>query len=334
MDLMDFSLGGAVGGGVEEVNVGSSLGIVDRERMNTLEREVDALQQRLQQVMDDKRNALVKSFMKPRDIPVLELRQLGGVEGTGRLTVFLSQVESCSLDEDERQQIVQMRVDAPLALFIQNIRSKERMTWNEFKECLTAEFTDQSEERIYESINELTYTCDEDPIEFTSKLKCKLAMLEIKNKTGEIPRVEKLIKDKLFAGMPKASRSRLALYMYDNISLKRFLSNLETERLIVSAQQQSQETVRTIEPPTQTVTNNPIRPIPPRIVIREFNERLPRHMEDRRKYCPYCRARNHTVEECRRHPRPGSCYDCLRMNCRRGHPGCPGRVNMMRGRLI
>ena len=136
----------------------------------------------------------VKTFLKSHDIPVLELRQLSGVDGTGRLTVFLSQIESCSRETEERQQIVQMRVDAPLALFIQSILNREAMSWEKFKEHLTTELTDQSEERIFDSLSDLKYTCDEDPVEFVTKLKCKLTLLEVQTKSGEVPKTDQLIK--------------------------------------------------------------------------------------------------------------------------------------------
>ena len=352
MDLLgEFKVEGAVGGATAELPVAkeeqgeSDPVTTDQRKLSVLEREVDELQRCLQDVLSDRQSRVIppefsrpsKTFIKPRDIPVLELRQLRGVEGAGRLTVFLSQVESCTTDTDERQQIVQMRVDAPLALFIQNIRTKERKTWKEFKECLTEELTDQSEDRIYDSINDLNYNYEEDPIEFASRLKCKLAMLEIKIQTGEIPKVERLIKNKLLKGMPKASRDRLDLYMDDNVSLKRFLNKLETERVVVSAQQQTHETVRAIEQPVQPTPGAaafpPTRSQPPRNSRPWVNEGMRRARGDQGRYCPYCRARNHSVAECRRQPRPGSCYDCLRMNCHRGHPRCPGRVNMMRGRM-
>ena len=131
----------------------------DQVKMESLEREVDNLRHCVLDLIFEMRRREpapslerpVKTFFKPCDIPVLELRQLSGVDGAGRLTVFLSQVESCSHDTGERQQIVQMRVDAPLALFIQNILSREFMSWAEFKKHLTTELTDQNEERIYDS---------------------------------------------------------------------------------------------------------------------------------------------------------------------------------------
>ena len=98
------------------------------------------------------------------------------------------------------------------------------MSWEKFKKRLTTELTDQSEDRIYDSLNDLKYTCDEDPVEFVTSLKCKLALLEVKIKSGEVPKTDQLIKNKLLKGMPKASRERLELYLDENVTLKRFMS--------------------------------------------------------------------------------------------------------------
>ena len=337
MDLLgDFDVEGAVGGCAEEVSAKVEMTSETRAQMRLLEREVEELQKSIQNIHIERATArvqadnetLVKPFMKPRDIPLLELRQLSGIEGAGRLTVFLSQVESCSVDDEVRQHIVQMRVDAPLALFIQNLRNRDHMSWEVFKQYLVTELTDQRVERLYDSINDFSYTCEEEPVEFTTRLKCKLAMLATKVKTEEVPEIDKLIKEKLFEGMPKASRERLKLYMNDSVSLPRFMNKLETERVIVAAQHETAERVRVIDPPVRpppaAVAYHPPRP-------RRGEDRTLRQRNEGGKYCPYCRARNHTVAECRRRPRQGSCFDCLRMNCYRGHPECPGRDT--RGRM-
>ena len=182
-------------------------------------------------------------------------------------------------------------------------------------------------------MNDLKYTYDEDPIEFVTRLKCKLALLEVQTKSGEVPNTEQLIKNKLLKGMPKESRDRLELYLDQNVTLKKFMSKLDNERIVVLAQQR--DNVRTIEPPLPSqgaIARNPPRTPTGRGNLERVERRL-RQWDRRGKYCPYCQANSHSIAECRKQPRPGSCYDCLRMNCRRGQPGCPGRINMTRGRI-
>lgn len=315
----------------------------DARVVENLEKEVDALERKVRSLLTelqdreqvDPPEKFSKPLLKPRDIPILELKHLSGVEGAGRLGVFLSQVENCSRDTRERQQIVNMRVDAPLAIFVKNILKRGAISWETFKTHLTAELTDQSEERVFDCLNELRYTFDEDPVEFASRVKCKLAMLEIQTESGDMPSPSQLIKKKLLKGMPRESRDRLELYMDENISLHRFMMKLNTERLVVLSQRS--DNIRVVEPPPQPVYETPTKNQKlNRTLSQEMNRRDVglRQWSKGEKYCPYCRASNHTVAECYRKPRPGSCYDCLRMGCRRGQLNCPGRINMTRNRLL
>ena len=68
----------------------------DQGKMESLEMEVDNLRHCVEDLLCELRRREpapslerpVKIFLKPRDIPVRELRQLNGVDGAGRLTVF------------------------------------------------------------------------------------------------------------------------------------------------------------------------------------------------------------------------------------------------------
>ena len=73
----------------------------DQGKMESLEREVDHLRHCVEDLLCELHHREptpplerpVKTFLKPCDIPVLELRQLSGIDGAGRLAVFLSQIE-------------------------------------------------------------------------------------------------------------------------------------------------------------------------------------------------------------------------------------------------
>ncbi len=71
----------------------------DTARLNLLESEVEALRQLCADLLhlnrQERQDTGRKPLLKPSDIPVLELRQLKGVE-EGRLSVFLAQVEDCA----------------------------------------------------------------------------------------------------------------------------------------------------------------------------------------------------------------------------------------------
>ena len=67
-------------------------------------------------------------YLTPRDIPILELSQLTGLETESRLERFFSQIEGCVSTDKERIQIAQTRVDTAIATFIQTSISKGRIT--------------------------------------------------------------------------------------------------------------------------------------------------------------------------------------------------------------
>ncbi|KAG0724120.1 hypothetical protein GWK47_041295 [Chionoecetes opilio] len=99
------------------------------DRMIQLEQEVERTKMALELLLRDKGGEKdvrrpVRSLVKPRDIRMLNLSDLQGIEAGGRLKVFFSQVESCSEDFEERKRILMARVDPPLALYIQNTLSK------------------------------------------------------------------------------------------------------------------------------------------------------------------------------------------------------------------
>ncbi|KAG0699440.1 hypothetical protein GWK47_025802 [Chionoecetes opilio] len=71
------------------------------DRMIQLEQEVERTKMALELLLRDKGGEKdvrrpVRSLVKPRDIRMLNLSNLQGIDAEGRLKVFFSQVESCS----------------------------------------------------------------------------------------------------------------------------------------------------------------------------------------------------------------------------------------------
>ncbi|KAG0710638.1 hypothetical protein GWK47_022385 [Chionoecetes opilio] len=155
-----------------------------------------------------------KKLPFPRDIRMLNLSDLQGIEAEGRLTVFLSQVESCSEDLEERKRILMTRVDSQLALYIQNALSQFNFTsWDTLTYWLCEEQTDNNVDRILNSISEVKYDWLEDPQNFATKLKCKYAILEAVKTSRRNSRRDKIIKTKLLRGLPSHSKDKLEFYM-------------------------------------------------------------------------------------------------------------------------
>ncbi|KAG0700926.1 hypothetical protein GWK47_025431 [Chionoecetes opilio] len=87
--------------------------------MSQLEHEVERTKETVELLLRNKGEEKevrrpVRSLIKPRDIRMLNLSDLQGIEAEGRLTVFLSQVENCSEDLEERKRILMLRVDPQL----------------------------------------------------------------------------------------------------------------------------------------------------------------------------------------------------------------------------
>ncbi|KAG0716198.1 hypothetical protein GWK47_010273 [Chionoecetes opilio] len=156
--------------------------------MSQLEQEVERTEETLELLLRNKGEEKearrpVRSLIKPRDVRVLNLSDLQGIEAEGRLKVFLSQIESCSEDVEERKRILMTRVDPQLALYVQNALSMYKFrSWDTLTYWLCEELTDNNVDRILNSISEVKYDCMEDPQDIANKLKCKYAILEAKSK--------------------------------------------------------------------------------------------------------------------------------------------------------
>lgn len=168
--------------------------------MNRLEYEVALAQEQAQAMKDQIRaSALtshsIKSLLKPRDIALLELKHLQGLEDEGRLSVFLAQVEAASEVFEERRKIVITRVDPLLAMYLQTtFSSKEFENWNEFKDFLRSEFSDTNLDKAYACISKIKCDWVDDPQSFATEIKQKYAVTEAKFPSGSLPKMDKVIK--------------------------------------------------------------------------------------------------------------------------------------------
>ena len=307
----------------------------DKKRIQILEDQVEALKGicgevvGVNRLLNDKLAA--KTLMKPRDITILELEHLKGVEGEGRLSFFLSQVENCSLDTEERKRIVTTRLDPRLAIYVQTvIDSKDNLSWSEFKHCLKEELTDQNKEHVFDEISSMRYNFHEDPTEFVTSVRCKFALLG-GQKGNEVPNINRILKQKLISGLPRLNRDRLELFKDENIPMVKFLDKFGHERDKVLAQ--TEGNLRAIKEEGEGESSNAIsrRLDGLEQKLRQVgNATTPRKYPVESKYCSYCRSTSHNLRDCRLNPPRGVCFDCRRPNCRRGLPTCTGKINNTR----
>ena len=100
--------------------------------VNILEREVDKLKgvmvqqneviRRLADQLTPTRQALGST--KPRDISILELDQLQGLNATTQLQIFFELVEQCSDNDVRRVKIAKERVSPKIAALIHNHKTQ------------------------------------------------------------------------------------------------------------------------------------------------------------------------------------------------------------------
>ncbi len=107
---------------------------------------------------------------KPRDIPVLELQDLEGLEGTGRLALFLNGIEQYALTDSDRIQIAKSRVSRDIALLIQNHQDQDQCTSSvEIKKFPSTEFSvDLSIDRAWKEIEAVKYHWEDSPLVCTN----------------------------------------------------------------------------------------------------------------------------------------------------------------------
>ncbi len=138
----------------------------------------------------------------------------------------------------------------------------------------------------------------------------------------------------MISSLSKSSRERLELFKARRITLERFIERFAQERTVALALEAS--SVRQVSESEAAGAKPRVAPTDERLGELERKlERLNRNnnrgtVTRRANYCPYCRSGTHGVRECAKNPRPGSCSDCLGLNCWRGKSGCTGRVNNTR----
>ena len=261
---------------------------------------------------------------KPRDIPILELQHLHGLESASRIELFFEQIETCSPLSSERIDIIKTRVSAELAMKLHALINKESITiWSELKQRLKQEFaTELNFDRAWAELDNMKYDWEDSPQAFANKLICNYSILETKFSKESLPKRDPLIKRKLLRGMPSQTHEKLSSFMEEDISLGKFIDRLEHERYFRLTGNESKIGV--------VSNNSTIQADTELAELRKQVDSLTRQLErtqipSKQMWCPYCRVKTHTVRECPLRPRYGACYDCLRTNCRQGKPRCPGR---------
>ncbi len=116
---------------------------------DTLEQEIDSLKQIvaqqnrvMQRLGANLQTPQLQITTKPRDIPILELHQLQGLNATTQLQIFFELVEQCSEIDARRVQIAKGRVSTEIAALIHTHQTLHTCnTWDSLKGLLNNQFS-------------------------------------------------------------------------------------------------------------------------------------------------------------------------------------------------
>lgn len=267
---------------------------------------------------------------KPKDIAMLKLGELNGVQAEVRLRQFYDQVEHCVVEDESRIQVAISRVDTALATWLQGEMSREPIyLWEEFKRAIRNKFGGQvTLTQAWREIEGENYFPNENPRAFMHRLTCKLAALELQFPREHLPSSDKLIKKKLLRGLTPLAQDRLRDFLDSEIPLSKFVEMVEYER---DLSRNSQLGNKNIFPVTSTNSTPPLA-MPSsssnstddlvRSLQKQVKE-LQNKLRTKTTWCAYCRTTDHLLKDCPKHPPRGVCFDCFKPNCYRGRSDCP-----------
>ncbi|KAG0713112.1 hypothetical protein GWK47_016924 [Chionoecetes opilio] len=178
-------------------------------------------------------NNVKEGLTKPRDIPILELYQLQGLDAAYKCSFEL--VEQCSSSDATRIQIAKGRVSPEFAISIHNNQTNQKIeSWPALRNLFQTEFaTEVSIDRAWQELESMCYDWGESPQAFTHRFICQHAVIETRFPNERFPNRDKTIKRKLWYGLPPESRERQEGFLDEGYPLKKFIDRLEHERQLL-----------------------------------------------------------------------------------------------------
>ncbi len=169
---------------------------------------------------------------KPRDIPVLELHQLQGLDATTQLQIFFELLEQCSVIDTTRVQIPKRRVSTETAALIHNHQTLHNCnSWDSLKELLSSHFNKEVNfDRAWQYIDSEGYDWSEAPQGFVNNFICRCAILETRFASEKLPNRDKIIKRRLWQVLPQEAKARLEGFLDEDYPLDKFVDRVELER--------------------------------------------------------------------------------------------------------
>ena len=250
-------------------------------------------------------NPSLTGTLKPKDIEMLRLEDLGQLHAKALMTVFFKAVRSLGKSEYEAIQVAMNRMDLRLRLFVgSRLNTQVNPTLDWLENLLQDEFPGPL--NLADAIRDLyslDYDISENPRVFSNMFKTKYETLMNSFPTKGCPSRATMLKQVMTKGLPYEVKQRLELFLTEGYSEELFISELERERANFSLQ-------------VSAISSGNICNQTHRSQNRSNNSRT----------CPYCQdGSRHYWKHCPRKPQWNSCFDCLDTTHRKGDPRCPGK---------
>ena len=279
--------------------------------------------------------------LKIRDVGLLKLHELQGIESHSRLERFFREIELCSMIDQDRINVAMTRAEGSIVDFLKSEMDDRgnNATWREVKDILRARFVSRTSwTEAFKEIEAETYSLDETPRGFSNRLICKFAALKTRFPYETLPDMEYVIKMQLQKGLTKTLQDRMVLHLSPRSSLEEFLRFLEPhynsaviQGDVTRRRVQAISTPSSSQLPSNHSDHNSSRSDPATLDLMKQVSELKGRLDSlssrssNRRYCAFCMVRDHNLAECPKNPPRGVCFDCLKPQCKRGHVNCPGR---------
>ena len=189
----------------------------------------------------------VPSAIRPKDIAELKFEELKDISTRAKLNMFYEGVEGCVTEDKHRLEVANMRMDEKLRVLVHNAKKEKKITdWKTLKSFLISAFSVKlSFDQLFDTTNEGKYDWVKDPHEFRNDYMYKYSNMCQQFPDKELPRFEKMLKNKLIEGFPSENQGKLRNFMDKSVSLETFMTQVQRQREILLSAQGSNVTFKT-----------------------------------------------------------------------------------------
>lgn len=163
------------------------------------------------------------SILKPRDITMLNLHYLHGVETKSNLTILYGKYESSVHTDEDRLQVTQASIGTSICILIHSHIKQGTITlWEDSERVMNSQFESTTNlTEAWQQIEVATYYIEMRSRALVNKLTCKIAAIHAKFANKSTLDQDKFIKRNLDQGLPHTYQSWLVDFV-DSISLHYF----------------------------------------------------------------------------------------------------------------